>query len=118
MLSRICGPTPLRAVQKHQITSKEQLKSVLQEEWLNIAPDTPRHLVESIPRRLEAVISAKAVVVSTIQVKIRFVSNAPSVTRGLATIRPFKVPLCCKSTVHLHTSMPSPGSSSQRQKPL
>ncbi|GFT34175.1 transposable element Tc1 transposase [Trichonephila clavipes] len=48
-----------RAVQKHQITSKEQLKSVLQEEWLNIAPDTPRHLVESIPRRLEAVISAK-----------------------------------------------------------
>ncbi|GFU11574.1 putative DD41D transposase [Trichonephila clavipes] len=48
-----------RAVQKHQITSKEQLKSVLQEEWLNIAPDTPRHLVESMPRRLEAVISAK-----------------------------------------------------------
>ncbi|GFX45328.1 transposable element Tcb1 transposase [Trichonephila clavipes] len=51
---------PLRAVQKHQITSKEQLKSVLQEEWLNIAPETTRHLVESMPRRLEAVISAKA----------------------------------------------------------
>ncbi|GFX72912.1 transposable element Tc1 transposase [Trichonephila clavipes] len=49
-----------RAVQKHQITSKEQLKSVLQEEWLNIAPETTRHLVESMPRRLEAVISAKA----------------------------------------------------------
>ncbi|GFX43751.1 HTH_Tnp_Tc3_2 domain-containing protein [Trichonephila clavipes] len=48
-----------KAVQKHQITSKEQLKSVLQEEWLNIAPETTRHLVESIPRRLEAVISAK-----------------------------------------------------------
>ncbi|GFX17097.1 transposable element Tc1 transposase [Trichonephila clavipes] len=48
-----------RAVQKHQITSKEQLKSVLQEEWLNIAPETTRHLVESMPRRLEAVISAK-----------------------------------------------------------
>ncbi|GFT28772.1 transposable element Tc1 transposase [Trichonephila clavipes] len=48
-----------RAVQKHQITSKEQLKSVLQEEWLNIAPKTTRHLVESMPRRLEAVISAK-----------------------------------------------------------
>ncbi|GFU88900.1 transposable element Tcb1 transposase [Trichonephila clavipes] len=48
-----------RAVQKHQITSKEQLKSVLQEEWLNIAPDTTRHPVESMPRRLEAVISAK-----------------------------------------------------------
>ncbi|GFT82353.1 transposable element Tcb2 transposase [Trichonephila clavipes] len=48
-----------RAVQKHQITSKEQLKSVLQEEWLNIAPDTTRHLAESMPRRLEAVISAK-----------------------------------------------------------
>ncbi|GFW09905.1 transposable element Tcb1 transposase [Trichonephila clavipes] len=48
-----------RSVQKHQITSKEQLKSVLQEEWLNIAPETTRHLVELMPRRLEAVISAK-----------------------------------------------------------
>ncbi|GFU98003.1 transposable element Tc1 transposase [Trichonephila clavipes] len=48
-----------RSVQKHQITSKEQLKTVLQEEWLNIAPETTRHLVESMPRRLEAVISAK-----------------------------------------------------------
>ncbi|GFW24051.1 transposable element Tc1 transposase [Trichonephila clavipes] len=48
-----------RYVQKHQITSKEQLKTVLQEEWLNIAPETTRHLVESMPRRLEAVISAK-----------------------------------------------------------
>ncbi|GFX82105.1 transposable element Tc1 transposase [Trichonephila clavipes] len=47
-----------RSVQKHQITSKEQLKTVLQEEWLNIAPETTRHLVESMPRRLEAVISA------------------------------------------------------------
>ncbi|GFX18811.1 hypothetical protein TNCV_4143321 [Trichonephila clavipes] len=42
-----------RAVQKHQITSKEQLKSVLQEEWLNIAPETTRHLVESMPPQLE-----------------------------------------------------------------
>ncbi|GFT08590.1 transposable element Tc1 transposase [Trichonephila clavipes] len=48
-----------RSVQKHQITSKEQLKTVLQEEWLNVAPETTRHLVESMPRRLEAVISAK-----------------------------------------------------------
>ncbi|GFS76669.1 transposable element Tcb1 transposase [Trichonephila clavipes] len=48
-----------RSVQKHQITSKEQLKTVLQEDWLNIAPETTRHLVESMPRRLEAVISAK-----------------------------------------------------------
>ncbi|GFT55079.1 transposable element Tc1 transposase [Trichonephila clavipes] len=48
-----------RSVQKHQIISKEQLKTVLQEEWLNIAPETNRHLVESMPRRLEAVISAK-----------------------------------------------------------
>ncbi|GFT16774.1 transposable element Tcb1 transposase [Trichonephila clavipes] len=48
-----------RSVQKHQITSKEKLKSVLQGEWLNIAPETTRHLVESMPRRLEAVISAK-----------------------------------------------------------
>ncbi|GFV12136.1 hypothetical protein TNCV_2640861 [Trichonephila clavipes] len=38
-----------RAVQ-NQITGKEQLKSVLQEEWLNIAPETTRHLVESMPR--------------------------------------------------------------------
>ncbi|GFW52120.1 hypothetical protein TNCV_2819891 [Trichonephila clavipes] len=59
MLSRIYGPHLERAVQKHQITSKEQLKSVLQEEWPNIAPETTRHLVESMPRRLEAVISAK-----------------------------------------------------------
>ncbi|GFS92603.1 transposable element Tc1 transposase [Trichonephila clavipes] len=44
-----------RSVQKHQITSKEQLKSVLQED----APETTRHLVESMPRRLEAIISAK-----------------------------------------------------------
>ncbi|GFY03366.1 transposable element Tc1 transposase [Trichonephila clavipes] len=42
-----------RSVQKHQITSKEQLKTVLQEEWLNIAPETTRHLVESMPRRLK-----------------------------------------------------------------
>ncbi|GFX56978.1 transposable element Tcb2 transposase [Trichonephila clavipes] len=48
-----------RSVRKHQITSKEQLKTVLQEEWLNIAPETTRHLVKSMPRRLEAVISAK-----------------------------------------------------------
>ncbi|GFU94752.1 transposable element Tcb1 transposase [Trichonephila clavipes] len=48
-----------RTVQKHQITSREQLKSVLQEEWLNIAPETTRHLMESMPWRLEAVISAK-----------------------------------------------------------
>ncbi|GFV20527.1 hypothetical protein TNCV_4142881 [Trichonephila clavipes] len=48
-----------RSVQKHRITSKEQLKTVLQEEWLNIASETTRHLVESMPRRLEAVISAK-----------------------------------------------------------
>ncbi|GFV48114.1 transposable element Tcb1 transposase [Trichonephila clavipes] len=48
-----------RAVQKHRITSKEQLKLVLQEELLNIAPETTRRLVESMPRQLEAVISAK-----------------------------------------------------------
>ncbi|GFX97459.1 hypothetical protein TNCV_2840191 [Trichonephila clavipes] len=31
-----------RAVQRHPITSKEQLKSVLKEEWLNIAPETTK----------------------------------------------------------------------------
>ncbi|GFT13506.1 hypothetical protein TNCV_3829931 [Trichonephila clavipes] len=54
-----------RSWQKHQITSKEQLKTALQEEWLNIAPETTRHLVESMPRRLEAVISAKGPLPST-----------------------------------------------------
>ncbi|GFT46134.1 transposable element Tcb2 transposase [Trichonephila clavipes] len=57
--SQLNTPPQSPAVQKHQITSKEQLKSVLQEEWLNIAPVTTRHLVESMPRRLEAGISAK-----------------------------------------------------------
>ncbi|GFY28069.1 transposable element Tc1 transposase [Trichonephila clavipes] len=54
-----------RAVQKHPITSKEQLKSVLKEEWLNIARETTRHLVKSMPRRLEAVISAKETTTSS-----------------------------------------------------
>ncbi|GFV34000.1 transposable element Tc1 transposase [Trichonephila clavipes] len=53
------GGSVMRAVQKHQIKSKEQLKLVLQEERLHIAPETTRYLVESVPRRLEAVISAK-----------------------------------------------------------
>ncbi|GFU90131.1 transposable element Tcb1 transposase [Trichonephila clavipes] len=48
-----------RAVQKHEFTSKEQLKPVLQEEWLNIAPETTRHLVESMPQTIGSVISAK-----------------------------------------------------------
>ncbi|GFX74043.1 transposable element Tcb2 transposase [Trichonephila clavipes] len=64
-----------RAVQKHQITSKEQLKSVLQEEWLNIAPETTRHLVESMPRRLEAVISEKGAVLQENKKPIAFASR-------------------------------------------
>ncbi|GFW74778.1 transposable element Tcb1 transposase [Trichonephila clavipes] len=53
-----------RAVQKQQITRKEQLKSVMQVEWLNIAPETTRHLVESMPRRLEAVIQQKVMLLN------------------------------------------------------
>ncbi|GFT76459.1 transposable element Tcb1 transposase [Trichonephila clavipes] len=74
-----------RAVQKHQITSKEQLKSVLQEEWLNIAPETTRHLVESMPRRLEAVISAKTANLQVVTLKCL---GGPPVNRDRLNTQP------------------------------
>ncbi|GFT33710.1 hypothetical protein TNCV_4382361 [Trichonephila clavipes] len=67
-----------RAVQKHRITSKEQLKLVLQEELLNIASETTRRLVESMPRQLEAVISAKGERLTSFPKKIQ-----PNLTRDL-----------------------------------
>lgn len=47
------------AVRQHQITSKEQLKAVLTEEWAKISPSTCRKLVDSIPNRLGDVRQAK-----------------------------------------------------------
>jgi transposase len=46
-------------ISKHHITSKDQLKAVLQEEWLKINPETTKKLVNSMRRRLQAVIDAK-----------------------------------------------------------
>lgn len=48
-----------QAVQKHRITSKDYLKRILQDEWDKICPDVTKNLVESMPRRLEAVIRTK-----------------------------------------------------------
>ena len=40
-------------------TNKQQLEAALQEEWEKIDPNYTRTLVESIPRRIAAVIAAK-----------------------------------------------------------
>lgn len=48
-----------KCVQKHQITSKEQLKLVLKQKWEKISPECTRTLVNSMPSRLEAIIKAK-----------------------------------------------------------
>ncbi|GFY10986.1 transposable element Tcb1 transposase [Trichonephila clavipes] len=48
-----------KAVHEHEITSKEVLKKVLREEWAKLSVETPKTLVESMPRRLQAVIQAK-----------------------------------------------------------
>lgn len=46
-------------IRKHTISSKQQLKSVLQEEWGKITPEITKKLVESIPRRLNHVLKVK-----------------------------------------------------------
>ncbi|GFU28428.1 uncharacterized protein TNCV_3579911 [Trichonephila clavipes] len=46
-------------VHEHEITSKEVLKKVLREEWAKLSVETTKTLVESMPRRLQAVIQAK-----------------------------------------------------------
>ncbi|GFT67739.1 transposable element Tc1 transposase [Trichonephila clavipes] len=48
-----------KAVHEHEITSKEVLKKVLKEEWAKLSVETTKTLVESMPRRLQAVIQAK-----------------------------------------------------------
>ncbi|GIY83690.1 transposable element Tcb1 transposase [Caerostris darwini] len=48
-----------KAVHEHEITSKEVLKTVLKEEWAKISVETTKTLVESMSRRLQAVIQAK-----------------------------------------------------------
>ena len=45
-------------IRKREITSKDSLKSAIMEEWLKISPEVTRKLVESMPRRLQAVIKA------------------------------------------------------------
>lgn len=46
-------------IRKHKISSKNDLKSALMEEWGKITPETTRKLVESVPNRLKAVINQK-----------------------------------------------------------
>ncbi len=46
-------------VRKRTIRNKNQFKQVLQEVWLQISPQVTENLVQSMPRRLQAVIDAK-----------------------------------------------------------
>ena len=46
-------------IRKHNITCKSSLKTTLQEEWPLIAAEETRKLVESMSKRLLAVIQAK-----------------------------------------------------------
>ena len=46
-------------IRKRDITSKSSLKTALQEEWALLSAEETRKLVESMPRRLLAVIQAK-----------------------------------------------------------
>lgn len=48
-----------RRIRKRQISNEEDLKKALQEEWQNIPSETTKKLVESMPKRLEAVINNK-----------------------------------------------------------
>ncbi|GBN53925.1 Transposable element Tcb1 transposase [Araneus ventricosus] len=48
-----------KRTRKHDISSKEQLKAVLTEEWNNIEHSYTKILVESMPKRIKCVISAK-----------------------------------------------------------
>ncbi|XP_055938080.1 uncharacterized protein LOC129968250 [Argiope bruennichi] len=48
-----------KAVHEHEITSKEVLKKVRRGEWVKFSVETAKTLVESLPRRLQAVIQAK-----------------------------------------------------------
>ena len=46
-------------IRKRKITNKSDLQRVLSEEWTKIAKETTQKLVESMPKRLEAIIEAK-----------------------------------------------------------
>ncbi|GFU79888.1 histone-lysine N-methyltransferase SETMAR [Trichonephila clavipes] len=48
-----------KAVHEHEITRKEVLKKVLREGWAKLSVETTKTLVESMPRRLQAIIQAK-----------------------------------------------------------
>ncbi|GFW22046.1 transposable element Tc1 transposase [Trichonephila clavipes] len=50
-----------KVVHEHTITSKEVLKKVPREEWAKLSVETTKTLVESMPKRLQAVIQTKAV---------------------------------------------------------
>ena len=45
-------------IRKHNITSKESLKAILEDEWRKI-PEVTKNLVDSMPRRLDAVLKSK-----------------------------------------------------------
>lgn len=47
-----------RQIRKKTITSKDMLKAAISEEWQKIAPEVTANLVNSMPRRLQAVIKA------------------------------------------------------------
>ena len=44
---------------KHNITSKESLKAILEDEWRKILEEVTKNLVDSMPRRLDAVLKSK-----------------------------------------------------------
>lgn len=46
-------------VRQHQISNKNDLKAALKEEWSKITPEITRKLVESMQKRLKAVIDQK-----------------------------------------------------------
>lgn len=48
-----------RKVREREIRNKNDLIIALQEEWTKISPDVTQNLVDSIPRRLEAIIKNK-----------------------------------------------------------
>lgn len=48
-----------RQIRKHEVNTKAELKTIIQEEWGKISPDVTQKLVASMPSRISAVIKAK-----------------------------------------------------------
>lgn len=46
-------------IRKTKISNKNELQRILREEWQKLSPDLTKKLVESMPRRLQAIIDAK-----------------------------------------------------------